>query len=64
MVYIIIDIYVKDIGLLIEYDGEYWHRNKKEKDKTKDKIAKKENQQSEEEFSSILDNSFNEEGDK
>lgn len=27
-----VDIYIKDLNLVIEYDGEYWHSDKKEKD--------------------------------
>lgn len=34
------DIFIEDINLLIEYDGVYWHKNKREKDKNKDIIAK------------------------
>ena len=33
------DIFVKDINLLIEYDGELWHKEHREQDKKKDSLA-------------------------
>jgi very-short-patch-repair endonuclease len=36
-----IDIFIEDLNLGIEYDGEYWHRNKKEKDLEKNRVCKK-----------------------
>lgn len=34
------DIFVKDLNLLIEYDGVQWHKNRYEHDRKKNKIAK------------------------
>jgi hypothetical protein len=33
-----IDIYIPELTLAVEYDGSYWHQNKKEVDKRKSKI--------------------------
>ena len=33
-----IDIYIPELALAVEYDGSYWHKNKKEVDKQKSKI--------------------------
>ena len=32
-----LDIYIPELNLAFEYDGEYWHKNSKEKDKKKTK---------------------------
>ena len=33
-------IYINDLKFAIEYDGEYWHNNNKERDKIKDQALK------------------------
>ena len=36
-----VDIFIPEIGLVLEYDGEYWHRTKSKRDFEKSKLIKK-----------------------